>query len=347
MTFSRPYSGTFAYQGFIPSSAMNNINNDIPNCLDKTGDNSTNSGGVTGRIDWKSGSTLKMLSGSTFNADSGSVVGFSGTVNITHGTTVTAYLDSTCTFSNDTGTVMTLNLGNSSSYLNVSGSGSINLNSGGFLGFFTGSTVDGTINWKTTSTSAGLSQSQVSSGAGASMTIAAQRTTASGQMGGTLFLEGGISGVGANETAGPVIIQPFGSTAGTLVVHELQGSPNTQATVGSRYLCVCSTPTSGSNVQFFTLTMPNISGAFITVNWHRRTTGGSGCLGNFGGFIAVCNAGGTVTSVTNPQVAFSGGSYDANTNIVIDVATANTLKLLAVPTGTADDWQFVVEVNLS
>ena len=70
MTFSKPSSILFAYKGIIPSAVMNAINNDFPNALDKTGDGIATSGGVTGEIDWKSGSVLQMLSGSTLALNS-------------------------------------------------------------------------------------------------------------------------------------------------------------------------------------------------------------------------------------------------------------------------------------
>jgi hypothetical protein len=65
MTFLKPYSGTFAYKGILPSAAMNIINDAIPLALDKTGDWSGIGGGVIGAIEWLSGSELILDSGST------------------------------------------------------------------------------------------------------------------------------------------------------------------------------------------------------------------------------------------------------------------------------------------
>jgi hypothetical protein len=58
MTFSPPFSGTFAYKGVIPSSFMNAINTDIGNALDKTGD-SFPLGGISGRIDVLAGGSIQ------------------------------------------------------------------------------------------------------------------------------------------------------------------------------------------------------------------------------------------------------------------------------------------------
>ena len=74
MTFSKPFSGTFAYKGIIPSTAMNAINDDLPNALDKTGDNAGNGGGISGLIDVLSGGELRFQSGGNLTFVAGSIV---------------------------------------------------------------------------------------------------------------------------------------------------------------------------------------------------------------------------------------------------------------------------------
>ena len=73
MTFTRPYSGTFAYKGIIPSSAMNVLNG-FANALDKTGDNIGNGGGISGLVDVLSGGELRLQSGSDLTFVAGSIV---------------------------------------------------------------------------------------------------------------------------------------------------------------------------------------------------------------------------------------------------------------------------------
>src|SRR5260221_8667186 len=82
MTFTAPLAGTYSFEGTIPSQAMNNINTDIPKALDKTGDNATNSGGITGRVDILSTGQLKVLSGGALRLDAGSAMSISGSASI-------------------------------------------------------------------------------------------------------------------------------------------------------------------------------------------------------------------------------------------------------------------------
>lgn len=76
MSFSPPFPGQFGFEGFLASSSMNAINNDIPNCLDKTGDNigSSPPGGISGQIDVLSGGKLNLLSGAILQFQAGSEV---------------------------------------------------------------------------------------------------------------------------------------------------------------------------------------------------------------------------------------------------------------------------------
>ena len=86
MTFTAPYSGTFAYKGIIPSSFLNNINTDIPKSLDKTGDTSATGGGISGIIDILSGGALAALSGSSIDVLSGANLNlYGGIINVALG----------------------------------------------------------------------------------------------------------------------------------------------------------------------------------------------------------------------------------------------------------------------
>jgi hypothetical protein len=80
MTFSKPITGTFAFEGIIPSAAMNIINNAIPNALDKTGDNTTTSptGGISGRIDVLNGGSILGQLGSQIGVETGGLLFVNG-----------------------------------------------------------------------------------------------------------------------------------------------------------------------------------------------------------------------------------------------------------------------------
>lgn len=82
MTFTKLFSGVFAYEGYIPSQVMNNLNNFFPNSVDKTGETVGTGGGITGEIDWKSGSSAQFLSGSQLSVNAGATFAMGGTGNI-------------------------------------------------------------------------------------------------------------------------------------------------------------------------------------------------------------------------------------------------------------------------
>jgi hypothetical protein len=127
MTFVKPYLGTFIYEGIIPSAVMNNINNDWPNALDKTGDNAGNGGGITGEIDILSGGSINMETFSNLNVNSG------GNLNIISGGQVTVAAGGSALiagYANVTGTLQTF------------GVGEIGITSGGHFDGYSGSTVN-------------------------------------------------------------------------------------------------------------------------------------------------------------------------------------------------------------
>lgn len=190
----------------------------------------------------------------------------------------------------------------------------------------------------------------VGDGTGNNINISAQSTSTASKPGGDVVIISGVSGVG-NISPSAVRIQGVNvnnAKGGGLVIYPLQGTVNTQHVINAVYPCVCSTPTSGANVQFLSLFMPNFTSAMIEIVWTRRINTGSfigSFPGNRGAILAACHTGSVNTDNVNPTVAYSGGSFDVNTNIVIGTGT-NTVTFSAVPTGTADDWQIIVTVNL-
>jgi hypothetical protein len=108
MTFHKPYTGIFAYQGTIPSQSMNYINDNFPSILDKTGDNATNGGGISGRIDVLSGGEIKIASGGTLDVSSG------GTFTINSGVSTNLTISSGSSFTVASGGSFTLASGSTS-----------------------------------------------------------------------------------------------------------------------------------------------------------------------------------------------------------------------------------------
>jgi len=141
MTFASPLTGTIAYKGIIPSSMLNAINADIPKCLDKTGDNASNGGGISGLID--------VLSGGSIAFDLSSNLDIYGTATL-HGAPAALYVgsgvaSSSINFIN--GSYLNLintsaiTLSNSASMTLYPGSSAINLQSGTSLQLQTGSSI--------------------------------------------------------------------------------------------------------------------------------------------------------------------------------------------------------------
>ena len=135
MTFEKPFSGTYAYQGAITSQSMNNINDAFPSILDKTGDNSDTSpaGGISGRIDVLSGGSIKLKSGAIIDVPSGSGITLAGSIQasagglVFNGSSGITFNDSSyITFDSDNYII----LGASASLLN---GGTLNITSGGVL----------------------------------------------------------------------------------------------------------------------------------------------------------------------------------------------------------------------
>ena len=96
MTFTKPSNetnttGAYTYKQSFGSPAADYIDNEFPNCLDKTGDNNTNGGGITGVISINSGGQINSLAGGGIVIQSGSGMGvFSGgNVDINSGAVIT------------------------------------------------------------------------------------------------------------------------------------------------------------------------------------------------------------------------------------------------------------------
>lgn len=123
MVFAKPYAGIFAYEGIIPSTFCNNVNNDIANSVDKTGETAALGGGITGEIEVLSGGILEFLPGG--------LLSLLGEMNVT-----------------STGSV---NFGGdgSSVTLNMQGSSSINIGADGLLAALNVSGPHGAINMLT------------------------------------------------------------------------------------------------------------------------------------------------------------------------------------------------------
>jgi len=134
MTFSKPYPGTFAYEGTIPSQAMNYINDNFTHILDKTGDNATNGGGISGRVDVLSGANLQIQSGGVITLNGGTINYSSGTL-VFNGSSAIAFNDTSGFTFNGSGNAI---FGSSASLLMA---GTLNITSGATLGINSGGTM--------------------------------------------------------------------------------------------------------------------------------------------------------------------------------------------------------------
>ena len=139
MTFVKPYLGVFAYEGILPSAVMNNINNDWPNALDKTGDGYSNGGGISGQIDILSTGFLKARSGSLIELASGSSFTNSPSATIQIELGATSYIEV------DSGSNITFNTGSTSTQAGtetVASGGSITAVTGGAIDTATGGNIN-------------------------------------------------------------------------------------------------------------------------------------------------------------------------------------------------------------
>lgn len=167
-------TGAYAYKSGVSSTATNYIDNTFPNLLDKTGDYAGIGGGVTGEIEFLSGSSLVFDTGAVLQFTGSSVLAFGstselifnnssilemndtsnlivgssasllcgGTLNITSGgtfhlkSTGTMHIESGATQTVDSGGNITFSAGSTAT---VSGSANINFGSGSNLNMNAGS----------------------------------------------------------------------------------------------------------------------------------------------------------------------------------------------------------------
>lgn len=151
----------------------------------------------------------------------------------------------------------------------------------------------------------------------------------------------------------PTAVTMFPSSgSGAFQVNKWQGVFNTQIGKYSIYQYVNNTTASGSDVLLdnngngYTIFIPSLSGVIIKIQWIRRNTTGSGCLGNEAEMIVIANGGGTMTSSGLTAFVAASGAFANVSDITVDVATSNTVKLYFHAAATAADWQATVTVSI-
>lgn len=122
MTFSKPYPGTFAYEGTIPSQTMNYINDHFTSILDKTGDT------ITGTIHMGSSASLVFDVGAGALIFNGGSVAFNNSTGINFNGNNTIVVDGTSNLIISP-TAFLLNGGT----LNIVSGGTLGINSGGTM----------------------------------------------------------------------------------------------------------------------------------------------------------------------------------------------------------------------
>lgn len=120
-------TGAYSYKSGVSSNSFNYIDNTFPNLLDKTGDNATNGGGISGRIDLLAGSSLLLVNGASITLNGGDLV-FNNTSGINFNNSSTVVFG-------DTSSIL---MGSSTSLIT---SGTLNIASGGTLGINGGATM--------------------------------------------------------------------------------------------------------------------------------------------------------------------------------------------------------------
>lgn len=141
MTFSRIKTVGWQVNEKVTSAQLNQLDLDHFKSLDKTGDNLSNGGGITGRVDVISGGTLEVQSGGAINIHTGGQIYLTGggvTVNsgdmVFNNSTGIDFNDSSFMTFTGAGTFI---LGSSASELCA---GTLNITSGGTLGINSGAT---------------------------------------------------------------------------------------------------------------------------------------------------------------------------------------------------------------
>ena len=142
MTFSRIKAVGWQVNEKVTSPQLNQLDLDHSKSLDKTGDNATNGGGITGRVDVLSGGVFNLNSGALQEIKSGSEVLVSGgVINYTSGTLV--FNNSSAVDFNDTSGFTFNGSGDAifSSASSLLHAGTLNITSGGTLGLNSGATM--------------------------------------------------------------------------------------------------------------------------------------------------------------------------------------------------------------
>ena len=253
MTFSKPITGTFAFEGIIPSAAMNIINNAIPNALDKTGDNTTTSptGGISGRIDVLNGGSILGQLGSQIGVETGGLLFVNaGEFNVVGAGQVNFGGDSSAATLNMFGSTITtfnagakLVIGNQPSL----GSGGIQFGTGSIQSSLSFGSQIGTVFIEQ------VGQSTTAANGNTLWLIAQAGGAASTTTGGTLILSGGVGG----QTGGNVeLVSGIGNVPGTVNIQQPYAYlPNTGNPSGGQtgkiYRQVFFCTTSGTSTQSF------------------------------------------------------------------------------------------------
>lgn len=107
MVFTKPNPSGWIFQDELTSTQMNLINNDLPNAIDKTNETTASGGGVSGEIDFKSGSSIVLKSGSSQTVSSGATFTNAGNF-VNSGTGINSG-----NFTNSPGALMLLQSGSS------------------------------------------------------------------------------------------------------------------------------------------------------------------------------------------------------------------------------------------
>lgn len=371
MVFSKPSTitnavGAYSYKRGVSSNTENYIDNNFPKALDKTGEVATSGGGVTGEIDWKSGSSIKMLAGSSLILGSEIVIQSGGDINVLSGGKIIFQTGSTIegiitfpgssqTFFDGYGYVSGaagfFGVGNLGTFqLDVGATSNVfsefDFQSGSVLKFNNGSHISGNMIWLNSANAPIISQAGTSSGAGKDFSINAQGTSASSQIGGNILLT---SGNGTSTTASSaVILQPVGTGGGPIVAYPFTGSVASQRLINGTFLRTVTTTGSGSPIPFFSFTMANNSAATIRVSWIRRATTVGSYFGNEAVGVISCSSTGVLSGYANIKelIAPSSDQFDLWNTVFNGIASTNTFGINAIQSSLpAMDYQIVITIN--
>lgn len=323
MSFSRPFTGSFSFEGIIPSASMNIVNNAIPNALDKTGDNAGSSpaGGISGQIEVLPTGSFLFDAGATLTVNGGFFLGSGALISINSGSSVFFNSGSTVDFEG-----FTTFISNTTFQAN-----SLSLNSGALSTGLSFSNLIGT-----------PIISQVGATAfnanGNNLVMVAQ-TGGAGTIstGGSLLLSGGVGG----GTGGSVqLASGAGNIPGTVNLQQnykifpQSGTSGGQSGQIYRQVFICET--SGTGTQSFVpyiFTLPGTSTYLAEATWTCHQGG----------------IGGKYYSIGITGAATSSGQIYGNTAVTITpAATGNNLQLNITPPSSSNTvFQFDLYLQLN